>query len=125
MKTKKEIKITNNKEIQIQKKIKLSRCYRLFLFFIMMNMDLTMDISSGIFSSSAKNIKSQLKLTDAKFGGFGTATSIGRIISSFLFFFINEKVNHKHFLTILIGFHSFFLFSFKFTSNAQILHFKD
>ena len=121
MKTKKEIKITNNKEIQIQKKIKLSRCYRLFLFFIMMNMDLTMDISSGIFSSSAKNIKSQLKLTDAKFGGFGTATSIGRIISSFLFFFINEKVNHKHFLTILIGFHSFFLFSFKFTSNAQIL----
>ena len=121
MKNKNGIKVTNGKENKNPKNIKLSRCYRFFLFFIMMNMDLTMDISSGIFSSSAKNIKSQLKLTDAKFGGFGTATSIGRIISSFLFFFINEKVNHKYFLTIIIGFHSFFLFCFKFTNNVQIL----
>lgn len=122
MNMKNETKILNkNPNSPKPKRIKLSRCYRLFLFFIMMNMDLAMDISSGIFSSSAKSIKSQLKLTDAKFGGFGTATSIGRIISSFLFFFINEKVNHKYFLTILIGFHSFFLFCFKFTNNSQIL----
>ena len=121
MEIKNEKKIINNNEIKKPKKYKLSRCYRLFLFFIMMNMDLTMDITSGIFSSAAKNIKSQLKLTDAKFGGFGTAASFGRIISSFLFFFINEKVNHKYLLTILIGFHSFFLFSFKFTNNPQIL----
>ena len=121
MKIKNEKNNNNNKDNKKPKKIELSRCYRLFLFFIMMNMDLTMDISSGIFSSAAKNIKSQLKLTDAKFGGFGTATSVGRIISSFLFFFIHDKVNHKYFLTILIGFHSFFLFSFKFTNNSSIL----
>ena len=96
MKIKNEKKINNiNNENIKPKKVTLSRCYRLFLFFIMMNMDLTMDISSGIFSSAAKNIKLQLNLTDAKFGGFGTATSIGRIFSSFLFFFLNEKVNHK------------------------------
>ena len=112
MKIKNEKNNNNNKDNKKPKKIELSRCYRLFLFFIMMNMDLTMDISSGIFSSAAKNIKSQLKLTDAKFGGFGTATSVGRIISSFLFFFIHDKVNHKYFLTILIGFHFFFLFYF-------------
>ena len=124
MKIKNEKKINNiNNENIKPKKVTLSRCYRLFLFFIMMNMDLTMDISSGIFSSAAKNIKLQLNLTDAKFGGFGTATSIGRIFSSFLFFFLNEKVNHKYFLTIIIGFHSFFLYCFKFTNNSQILIF--
>ena len=121
MKTKVKKKMNTNNESQKPKKVKLSRCYRLFLFFVMMNMDMSMDISSGIFSSAAKNIKIQLKLTDAKFGGFGTATSFGRIISSFLFFFLNEKVNHKYFLTIIIGFHSFFLFCFKFTDNPQIL----
>ena len=113
----------NQKMLSKNKKINLSRCYRLFLFFVMMNMDLTMDISSGILSSAAKNIKLQLNLTDAKFGGFGTATSIGRIISSFLFFFINDKVNHKYFLTTFIGLHSLFLFCFKITNNVKILIF--
>ena len=121
MESKNEKKVNTNNKTKKPKKYQLSRCYRLFLFFIMMNMDLTMDITSGIFSSAAKNIKFQLKLTDAKFGGFGTAASLGRIISSFLFFFINEKVNHKYLLTTLIGFHSFFLFCFKFTNNPQIL----
>ena len=83
-------KLHINEKRSKNKKIILSRCYRIFLFFIMMNMDMTMDISSGIFSSAGKNIKNQLKLTDAKFGGFGTATSIGRIISFLISnFFLN------------------------------------
>ena len=86
MKIKNENNNNNTNDTKKPKKVILSRCYRIFLFFILMNMDLTMDISSGIFSSAAKNIKFQLNLTDAKFGSFGTATSIGRIISSFLFF---------------------------------------
>ncbi len=101
--------------------IKLSKCYRLFLFFIMINLDCTMDISSGIFSSSAKVIKKTLKLNDAKFGGFGTAASIGRIISSILFFFLNKKVNRKYLIGIFLILHSVFLFCFKITNNAQIL----
>ena len=116
---KKQNKNTNNK--LNQKIIKLSKCYRIFLFFVMINIDCTMDISSGIFSSAAKEIKKQLKLNDAKFGGFGTATSIGRIISSFLFFFLNQKVNLKYFIIILITLHSLFLFCFKITNDAQIL----
>ena len=104
-----------------RKKIRLSRCYRLFLFFIMINIDGTMDVSSGVFSSAAGEIKRQLKLNDAKFGGFGTALSFGRIIGSFLFFFLNKKVNRKYFTTTLITLHSLFLFCFKITNNAQIL----
>ena len=121
MKNKNENNNNNNNSTKKPKKVILSRCYRIFLFFILMNMDMTLDISSGIFSSATKNIKSQLNLTDAKFGSFGTATSIGRIISSFLFFFINDKVNHKYLLTTLIFFHSLFLFCFKFTNNSRIL----
>ena len=121
MKNKNENNNNNNNSTKKPKKVILSRCYRIFLFFILMNMDMTLDISSGIFSSATKNIKSQLNLTDAKFGSFGTATSIGRIISSFLFFFINDKVNHKYLLIALIGLHSFFLFCFKFTNNFYIL----
>lgn len=111
----------NNNKIKKTNIIKLSRIYRLFLFFIMINIDGTMDISSGIFSSASKEIKKQLKLTDAKFGAFGTATSIGRIISSFLFFFLNKKVNRKNFIIILITLHSLFLFCFKITDNVEIL----
>ena len=69
----------NKNKINKPKKIPLSRCYRIFLFFIMINIDCTMDISSEIFSSSAKEIKRKLKLNDAKFGGFGTATSLGEL----------------------------------------------
>ena len=103
------------------KNIRLSRNYRLFLFFIMINIDGSIDISSGVFASAAKEIKKQLKLNDAKFGGFGTSLSIGRIIGSFLFFFLNKKVNRKYFTSILVILHSLFLFCFKITSNAHIL----
>jgi sugar phosphate permease len=113
-------KNSQNKVIKA-KKIELSRCYRLFLFFIMINIDCTIDISSGIFSSSAKEIKKSLKLNDAQFGGFGTATSIGRIISSILFFLLNKKVNRKYLIGAFLILHSIFLFCFKITNNAQIL----
>ena len=109
----------NKNKINKPKKIPLARCYRIFLFIIMINIDCTMDISSGIFSSSTKEIKKQLKLNDAKFGGFGTATSLGRIISSFLFFFLNNKVNRKYFTVVLITLHSLFLFCFKITDNSK------
>ena len=46
----------NNNKIKKTNIIKLSRIYRLFLFFIMINIDGTMDISSGIFSSASKHL---------------------------------------------------------------------
>ena len=59
-----------------KRRIKLSRYHRIFLFFIMVGIESTMNISSGIFSSATKEIKKQLNLNDTKFGSFGTANSI-------------------------------------------------
>ena len=72
-------------EENTQRKVKLSRCYRLFLFFIMVSIEGIMNVSSGLLSSATKEIKKSLKMNDAKFGSFGTANSLGRIISSTLF----------------------------------------
>ena len=111
------------KDNKILRYVRLSRCYRIFLFFVMINIESIMNVSSGIFSSATKEIKSQLKLTDTQFGSFGTANSIGRIISSIFFGMYNQKISRKWSTTIYVIFHSIFLFCFKFTENPYILIF--
>lgn len=105
------------------RQIPLSRCYRIFLFFVMINIESIMNVSSGIFSSATKEIKSQLKLNDTQFGSFGTANSIGRIISSILFGMYNKNLNLKWSTILYVLFHSLFLLCFKFTENVNILIF--
>ena len=117
-------KIDNKKEKKKDmKNIRLSRYYRIFLFFVMVSIESILNVSSGIFSSATKEIKSQLKLTDTKFGSFGTANSIGRVVSSILFGILNQKVSRKWTTIIFVSFHAFFLFVFKFTNNIHILIF--
>jgi MFS family permease len=112
----------NEKEKIIQnKQIILSRYYRVFLFFVMVSIESILNVSSGIFSSATKEIKSRLKISDAKFGSFGTANSTGRVISSILFGIINQKVSRKWTTILFVSFHAFFLFFFKFTDNIHIL----
>ena len=106
---------------QTKKEVRLSRYYRIFLFFVMVSIESILNVSSGIFSSSTKEIKSRLKISDAKFGSFGTANSTGRVISSILFGIINQKVSRKWTTTIFVSSHAFFLFIFKFTDNIHIL----
>ena len=103
------------------KRIKLPRYQRLILFFIMVGIESTMNISSGIFSSATKEIKRQLNLSDTKFGSFGTANSIGRVISSILFGIINQKISRKYTTITFVSLHALFLFCFKLTMNAHIL----
>ena len=119
------MKINSKKEEAIKKrrKVRLPRCHRLFLFFIMVGIESIMNVSSGIFSSATKEIKRQLNLGDTKFGSFGTANSIGRVISSILFGIINKKVSRKWTTIIFVIFHSIFLFFFKLTMNGHILIF--
>ena len=116
-------KSTKEQFIKKKRKIKLPRCSRIFLFFIMVGIESIMNVSSGIFSSATKEIKRQLNLNDTKFGSFGTANSIGRVISSILFGIINKKVSRKWTIIIFVIFHSIFLFFFKLTVNANILIF--
>ena len=111
------------KLIKSSKQVRLSRCYRVFLFFVMINIESIMNVSSGIFSSATKEIKSQLKLNDTQFGSFGTANSLGRIISSILFGMYNQKISRKWSTGIYVVFHAIFLFCFKITNNANILIF--
>ena len=115
---KKDKKIENKSE---SRKIRLSRCYRLFLFFIMISIDCTMDISNGIFSSASKEIRKSLNINNAKFGSFSTATSVGKIISSFLFILLNHRISRKWVITLCVFFNSILLFFFQITENIQIL----
>ena len=105
-----ESQIKKEKFIEKKRKIKLPRCHRIFLFFIMVGIESIMNVSSGIFSSATKEIKRQLNLNDTKFGSFGTSNSIGRVISSILFGMINKKVSRKWTTIIFVIFHAVFLF---------------
>ena len=111
----------HNEKIIKKKEISLSRNYRTFLFFVMLLIESILNVSSGIISSATKEIKSQLKITDTKFGSFGTANSAGRVISSILFGIFNQKISRKWTTIIFVSFHAFFLFIFKLTENIHIL----
>ena len=104
-----------------KRKVILSRCYRLFLFFIMVSVEGAMNISSGLLSSATKEIKKSLKMNDAKFGMFGTANGLGRVIGSTLFGMYNLKLSRKWIQTANVGFHALFLLIFKLTNNGNIL----
>ena len=104
-----------------RRKVQLSRCYRLFLFFIMVSVEGAMNISSGLLSSATKEIKKSLKMNDAKFGMFGTANGLGRVIGSTLFGIYNLQFSRKWIQTLNVGFHALFLLFFKLTNNGNIL----
>lgn len=108
------------KKIKLRK-INLSRCYRFFIFSMMISIDSTIDISDGIFSSASKEIKKKLNINNTKFGSFSTSTSVGKIMGSFLFILINQNISRKWLLTICIFLNSIFLFNFKITQNVNIL----
>ena len=105
------------------RKVPLSRYYRIFLYFIMVTIEGTMNVSSGLLSSATKEVKKSLNMNDAKFGSFGTANSLGRIISSTLFGMLNQIISRKWSTTLSVGFHALFLLCFQITNNANILIF--
>ena len=105
------------------RKVRLSRYYRLFLFFVMASIEGVMNIANGLLSSATKEVKKSLNMNDAKFGSFGTANSLGRIMSSTLFGMLNQKISRKWSTTLGIGFHAIFILCFHITNNANILIF--
>ena len=105
------------------RKVRSSRYYRIFLYFIMVTMEGMVNVSSGLLSSATKEVKKSLNMNDAKFGSFGTANSLGRIISSTLFGMFNQVISRKWSTTLSVGFHALFLLCFQITNNANILIF--
>ena len=110
-------------EPKFPRKVRLSRYYRIFLYFIMVTMEGMVNVSSGLLSSATKEVKKSLNMNDAKFGSFGTANSLGRIISSTLFGMFNQIISRKWSTTLSVGFHALFLLCFQITNNANILIF--
>ena len=104
-----------------KRRISLSRWYRVFLFWIMLSSEGAMNISSGLLSSATKEIKKSLNMNDSKFGMFGTANGLGRVIGSLMFGLLNIKLSRKWLQTLNVGFHALFLVPFKFTDNGIIL----
>ena len=103
------------------RRVKLSRCYRFFLFFIVISVEGAMNISAGLMSSATKEIKNSLNMNDAKFGMFGTLNGIGRVIGSTLFGMYNLTISRKWIQASCVGFHAIFLLFFKLTNNGNIL----
>ncbi len=87
----------------------------------MVSVEGAMNISSGLLSSATKEIKKSLNMNDAKFGMFGTANGLGRVIGSTLFGMYNLKMSRKWIQTANVGFHALFLLFFKITNNGNIL----
>ena len=108
---------------QKKRKVSLPRWYRVFLFWIMLSSEGAMNISSGLLSSATKEIKKSLNMNDSKFGMFGTANGLGRVIGSLMFGLLNIKLSRKWLQTLNVGFHALFLVPFKFTDNGIILIF--
>ena len=106
-----------------KRRISLSRWYRVFLFWIMLSSEGAMNISSGLLSSATKEIKKSLNMNDSKFGMFGTANGLGRVIGSLMFGLLNIKLSRKWLQTLSVGLHALFLVPFKFTDNGIILIF--
>jgi len=87
----------------------------------MVSVEGAMNISSGLLSSATKEIKKSLQMNDAKFGMFGTANGLGRVIGSTFFGMYNLKLSRKWIQTLNVGFHALFLLIFKLTNNGNIL----
>ena len=80
----------------------------------MVTIEGVMNVSSGLLSSATKEVKKSLNMNDAKFGSFGTANSLGRIISSTLFGMFNQAISRKWCMVLFVGFHAFFFVMFSY-----------
>lgn len=101
--------------------IPLSRTTRFILFLIMISLEGSMNISSGLLSSASKSIKSSLNLNDKQFGMFGTANGLGRMLGSSIFIALNQRVNRKFLLILFCVLKGIFLISYKLTDNSVFL----
>lgn len=99
----------------------LSRGYRFFIFFIVVTIEGAMNIPGGLLSSATKEIKKSLNMNDSKFGMFGTANGIGRVLGSAFFGMYNLKFSRKWMEAINTGVYAVVILFFKLTNNGNFL----
>ena len=85
-------------KIDAKKKFPLSRTTRIILFFFLVSIEYSINVSSGLLSSASKIIKDSLKMNDTDFGLFGTCYGIGRVLGSLFFMLASDTLNRKYIL---------------------------
>jgi MFS family permease len=80
-------------------------------------------ISPGMLSSCITRIKFELKLSDEKYGMFGTINGFGSLLGSIVFTLIIEKSNHKKLIILVLFINCLCHFAFYLKLSYNILLF--
>lgn len=103
------------------RRVRLSRGYRLFLYFIILTTEFSCNWSTGILSAGSKYIKESLKMNDTQYGMFSPFNCTGRVISSFIYMYINQHMSNKWITVFFAIVHGLSVLGYKFTVNPWIL----
>ena len=99
----------------------LSRTYRLIAFFVMVTIEMAINVSSGVLSAASKTIKKQYTMLDVEFGYFGLAQGIGRTFGSIFYTVMVNQISAKWLGGAFSIVKGFVLASFELTQSKWIL----
>ena len=103
--------------------IRLSKKIIWFLLILISLNHAFLYISPGMLSSCISRIKFELKLSDEKYGMFGTINGFGSLLGSIVFTLIIEKSNHKKLMILVLFINCICHFAFYLKLSYNILLF--
>ncbi len=89
-----------NNLLEKEKEIILPRYKRWIIFFYIISLSLFESLDQGIIPTSVRTIKIDLKINDIQYGTFNSLFFFGKILGSFSFIFLLNKLNRKILLII-------------------------
>ena len=99
----------------------LSRSYRLIAFFVMVTIEMAINVSSGVLSAASKTIKKQYTMLDVEFGYFGLAQGIGRTFGSIFYTVMVNQISAKWLGGAFSIVKGFVLAAFELTQSKWVL----
>ena len=111
-----------NNLLEKEKEIILPRYKRWIIFFYLISLSLFESLDQGIIPTSVRTIKIDLKINDIQYGTFNSLFFFGKILGSFSFIFLLNKLNRKILLIISLIIYGISLFIFRFLSQIETLY---
>ena len=111
-----------NDLLEKENEIFLPRYKRWIIFFYLISLSLFESLDQGIIPTSVRNIKIDLKINDIQYGAFNSLFFFGKILGSFSFIFLLNKLNRKLILIISLIIYGISLFIFRFFSQIETLY---
>ena len=108
--------------IKEKNEIILPRIIRMIIFFYLISLTTFESLDQGIIPTSVKNIKLDLNINDIQYGAFNSLFFLGKILGSFSFIFLLNRINRKILLIISIIIYNISLFLFRFFRDIQTLY---